>query len=218
MSGLRERKKRATVNAIERTAVRLALEKGHATVQVHEICEGADISRSTFFNYMPNREAAIFGRPLTMVPFEQAWGLMQQYADRSLLRGLYEVALVSVGGAEINPEVAAGRNRLVAEQPDCAAQTLAPFMTLSADLTGLLYVWFEDDHSRRRMPEVPVAREAMLTVSLVGSALQVAMGEVSGEEDTELRVHDVARIVAELRDIASTLGTPGESVDDSRGS
>lgn len=184
--GLRERKKRATLNAIEQTAVRLALEKGHAKVTVPEVCEGANISRSTFFNYMPNREAAIFGRPLAMVPFDQAWALMEEHAPESLLRALYEVALVSVGGGEVNPEVAAGRNRLTMEQPDCTGQMLAPFVSLSTALTGLVYVWLDADPARRRLPDAPVLRESVLTVSLVATALQTMLAEVAGQEDTEL--------------------------------
>lgn len=207
--GLRQRKKRATLNAIERTAVRLALEKGHAKVTVPEICDGADISRSTFFNYMPHREAAIFGRPLTMVPFDQAWALMEEHAPQSLLRALYEVALVSVGGSVVNPEVAAGRTRLSMEQPDCAAQMIAPFVSLSTAMTGLLYVWLDADPARRRLPGADVLRESVLTVSMVGTALQTMLAEVSGApEDTEFGYEVFSEVIGQAGAILARLDEP----------
>lgn len=206
--GLRERKKRATMNAIESTAVRLALEKGHAQVTVPEICEGADISRSTFFNYMPNREAAIFGRPLEMVPFEQAWALMEEHAPQSLLRALYEVALASVGGAEVNTEVAAGRQRLGMEQPDCAAQMIAPFVTLSTALTGLLYVWLDADPERRHLPEASVLRESVLTVSMVGTALQTMLSEMNGTGDTTLGHEIFSEVIVQAGQVLARLDSP----------
>lgn len=206
--GLRARKKRATLTAIERTAVRLALEKGHAKVTVPEICEGADISRSTFFNYMPHREAAIFGRPLIMVPWEEAWALMEEHAPQSLLRGLYEVALASVGGAEVNREVAAGRQRLGMEQPDCTAQMLAPFVTLSTAITGLLYVWLDADPERRHLPEASVLRESVLTVSMVGTALQTMLSEMVGSEDTTLGHEIFSEVMAQAGQVIARLDTP----------
>lgn len=64
-AGLRERKKRATLEAIERGAVELALEVGYENVTVEMICEVATISQRTFFNYAGSKENAVLG---TQVP------------------------------------------------------------------------------------------------------------------------------------------------------
>lgn len=206
--GLRARKKRATENAIERTAVRLALEKGHAHVTVTEICEGADISRSTFFNYMPSREAAIFGRPLKMLPFEEAMEIMRASANDPLLTAVFRVALASVGQATVNPEVAAGRTQLTMEQPETAAAILSPFITLSTDLTGLLFLWLEEDHSRRMLPDVATLREAILTVSLVGNGLQVLFAEISGSEDQTIAESSIHQLLEEMETLAHAMRQP----------
>lgn len=205
VEGLRARKKRATENAIEQTAVRLALEKGHAHVTVPEICEGADISRSTFFNYMPNREAAIFGRPLKMVPFEEAWALMEEHADTSVLRAIYQVALRSVGQATVNAEVASGRSRLGMEQPDTAAMLLAPYVALSTDLTGLLYVWLDADPSRRLLADVPLLNEAIVVISVIGSALQSAIAILQGGGDTVIGEQAFISAVGHIETVAGHL-------------
>ncbi|QCX28751.1 TetR/AcrR family transcriptional regulator [Nocardioides jishulii] len=205
VEGLRARKKRATENAIEQTAVRLALEKGHANVTVPEICEGADISRSTFFNYMPNREAAIFGRPLKMIPFEEAWALMEERAEASVLRAIYQVALRSVGQATVNAEVAAGRSRLGMEQPDTAAMLLAPYVALSTDLTGLLYVWLDADPSRRLLADIPLLNEAIVVVSVIGSALQSAIAILQGGGDTVIGEQAFIDAVRQIEQVAGQL-------------
>ncbi|CAM3522967.1 TetR family transcriptional regulator [Nocardioides dubius] len=206
--GLRARKKRATENAIERTAVRLALQKGHANVTVTEICDGADISRSTFFNYMPSREAAIFGRPLKMLPFEDAMEIMRASASETLLTAVFRVALASVGQATVNAEVAAGRTQLSMEQPETAASILSPFISLSTDLTGLLYLWLEEDHSRRMLPNVEPLREAILTVSLVGNGLQVLLAEISGSEDQTIAEESMHQLLAEMETLAHQMRQP----------
>ena len=64
--GLRERKRRATRLAIQQAALRIALDEGLAAVTVDEVSRRADVSPRTFFNYFPNKEAAILGDEPTL--------------------------------------------------------------------------------------------------------------------------------------------------------
>jgi AcrR family transcriptional regulator len=57
--GLRERKKRATRNALRDAALRLALEHGPDQVRVEDIAEAAGVSPRTYNNYFASREQAI---------------------------------------------------------------------------------------------------------------------------------------------------------------
>lgn len=57
--GLRERKKRATRQALSDAAVRLALERGPDQVRVDDIAEAAGVSPRTYNNYFRSREHAI---------------------------------------------------------------------------------------------------------------------------------------------------------------
>ena len=61
-SGLRERKKEQTRQALEETILRLVIEKGYENVTVEEVCEQVGISRKTFFNYFSSKRAAVLGR------------------------------------------------------------------------------------------------------------------------------------------------------------
>ena len=58
---LRERKRAATRAAITAVARSLTAERGLNGYTVEEVCEKADISRRTFFNYFPSKEDAIIG-------------------------------------------------------------------------------------------------------------------------------------------------------------
>lgn len=57
--GLRERKKIEAQQAIRAAAFRLFLKHGYGAVNVEQIASAANVSRSTFFNYFPNKEAVV---------------------------------------------------------------------------------------------------------------------------------------------------------------
>ena len=59
---LRERKKRATRQAISNVATRLFLERGFDEVTVAEIAEAANVAKMTVFNYFPRKEDLFFDR------------------------------------------------------------------------------------------------------------------------------------------------------------
>ncbi|WP_229869369.1 TetR/AcrR family transcriptional regulator [Streptomyces inusitatus] len=57
--GLRERKKKATREALREAALRLAMERGPDQVRVEDIAEAAGVSPRTYNNYFASREQAI---------------------------------------------------------------------------------------------------------------------------------------------------------------
>jgi AcrR family transcriptional regulator len=62
MTGLRERKKRQTREAIAQAAADLFAQKGFAAVTVDDVARAADVSRQTVFNYFPSKEQMLFDR------------------------------------------------------------------------------------------------------------------------------------------------------------
>ncbi|MCU1566883.1 MAG: Transcriptional regulator, TetR family [Pseudarthrobacter sp.] len=66
--GLRERKRAATRAGITSAARALTAERGLNGYTVEEVCERADISRRTFFNYFPTKEDAIIGHADDDIP------------------------------------------------------------------------------------------------------------------------------------------------------
>jgi len=65
--GLREKKKRATRQAISDVATRLFAERGFEAVTVDEIAKAAGVSRMTLFNYFPRKEDLVVDREPEML-------------------------------------------------------------------------------------------------------------------------------------------------------
>ena len=59
LTGLRERKKRQTRQAIAETAMRLFAERGFEAVTVNEIAEAAGVAKATLFTYFPTKESLV---------------------------------------------------------------------------------------------------------------------------------------------------------------
>ncbi|MGG7564831.1 TetR family transcriptional regulator [Rhodovulum sp. DZ06] len=63
---LRERRRKQTARDIQRATLRLAREEGLDAVTTERIARAAGVSPRTFFNYFPNKEAAVIGTPVPL--------------------------------------------------------------------------------------------------------------------------------------------------------
>jgi AcrR family transcriptional regulator len=120
MSGLRERKKKATRDAIHHHGMRLFAEHGFAGTTIDQIAEAADVSRATVFSYFPTKEDIVFGEAPQAVAALEA--MLRDAspaipAVRAWLRGLT---------GWIEPELLLQR-KLAADVPSVAARRLRIF-------------------------------------------------------------------------------------------
>jgi AcrR family transcriptional regulator len=98
-SGLRERKKRATREALRAAALRLALERGPEHVRVDDIAEAAGVSPRTYNNYFASREQAI----VAAVTAERELRVAAAVAARPAEVGLAEVVIDAVVAQYTDP-------------------------------------------------------------------------------------------------------------------
>lgn len=200
--GLRERKRRATRRLVEDAATSMVLDRGYDEVTVEDICAAAEISRRTFFNYFPSKDAAIFGGGTSLFAGQLAEIRDGRGCDplASLLTALEDnvMAPPDADGDLDDPRARHRRMRerrreIVAADPRLAKAWLAVFEDGVAAVGNALRERLDADPDARRLPDVPADEEAVIIVSLVRAALNDAMFREAALDGHPL--HDaVARI------------------------
>lgn len=61
-AGLRERKKEQTVERLQQAALALMIDRGFDAVSIDDICEAADVSKTTYYRYFETKEDVLLGR------------------------------------------------------------------------------------------------------------------------------------------------------------
>lgn len=92
MTGLRERKKQATREALTTAALRLALERGLDNVRVEDIAEAAGVSPRTFNNYFSSKHEALAARHVDRVR-QSARALLERPPGEPLWEALTHAVL-----------------------------------------------------------------------------------------------------------------------------
>lgn len=204
--GRRARKRRATENAIELAAVRLALENGEKPVTVEAICELAEVSRATFFNYFPSKEAAIYGRPLVVTQGPESDAFLTNNSG-NLPKGIFDLMVATIGHAQVNTDVARSRRELMLAHPGAAAYAVRAIVSLREQLVGLCEHWLSNNSGARRLSTSP-RREAQLSVSIAETAATTLMDDWrNGTGDfpvTEDGFHESVNELATILDGIST--------------
>jgi AcrR family transcriptional regulator len=152
-TGLRERKKAETRQAISAAALELALAHGPGGVTVDDIAAAADVSPRTVFNYFATKEEAILG-----VDPERRADVLHRLAARPA----GEPPLVSLREAmrSDDPHAAVSwraRARLAREHPQLQSAYVAGFTALEDELTHVLATRLDLDPGVDPYPRLVVA-------------------------------------------------------------
>jgi len=155
--GLRERKKQQTRTAIHEAAYRLVDEHGLEGTTIDQICQEADVSSRTFFNYFPSKTAAALGLPNEPVTPEAEARF--RAAEGSLVDALCEII---TGGDQFASRQARVK-RLVMRNP-----ALMPTVTTVMAATRGRFVELASERASS-------TEEAQLAVTLVLAAVGMTM-------------------------------------------
>jgi AcrR family transcriptional regulator len=164
-TGLRERKKAQTRQALTAAAIRLSIERGSPDrVTVEEISEAAEVSPRTFFNYFSSKEDAILG-----VDPEHRSTLRTELELRpdgeSPVEALRAALLSTAEDIDENAELWAQRLQLVREHPALSHGYVASFADFERGLVEAMAARLGMDADADLYPALVVS--AALTVMRV---------------------------------------------------
>ncbi|HJI80412.1 MAG TPA: TetR/AcrR family transcriptional regulator [Eggerthellaceae bacterium] len=165
-SGLRERKKEQTRQALEETILRLVIEKGYENVTVEEVCEQVGISRKTFFNYFSSKRAAVLGR--SYIPSKDMFlEAMEKYPEANyldVLAGCIEHGLTS---ADTSDQIKDLRKSAMLRSPEIFFRTNKSSLVLHPAITAALMEYLSKYPEKRKMPEQSLREECLVGTSVV---------------------------------------------------
>ena len=121
---LRERKRAAMLEQLERTAVELAAEHGYDAATVEMICDACMTSPRTFYNYLGSKEAAILGPRTPFASDEQVHRFVHEPTS-DILVDFLGMVIGSLIENTIDLELYQLRQRVIYTTPELSAKRLA---------------------------------------------------------------------------------------------
>ena len=136
--GLRERKRVATRQAIQRAVLKLALDRGLEHVTIEEISRDADVSPRTFFNYFVSKEAAMAGDSPALLEQDGISEFIAGGPTGDLLRDLGELIATAAETASESRETLLLRRDLHKRYPHLFALRLAGMKAFEDELAVII--------------------------------------------------------------------------------
>lgn len=141
-STLRDRRRIQTEREIQVAALRMALRNGYETVTTEMIAAEAGVSVRTFFNYYPNKEAAIVGRRSEFSDNTLAWF---QAASGPLVEDLFEALRQLLEDKQPNRETTRMIDALLSHTPELVSAFHASLQILKEQMTDLAVSRLDED-------------------------------------------------------------------------
>ncbi|MDY7528261.1 MULTISPECIES: TetR/AcrR family transcriptional regulator [Cryobacterium] len=175
--GLRARKRAATQAALEAAAISQASEHGYHHVTVDMICEAAQVSQRTFFNYFATKEAAFLGAS-PPIPSEGAVKRFITGNGGSVLAELVLMIESAIVASEPDRDVLRARRTLIENTPELFSSEIIRLAELEDRLAGIVLQRFEA-RGRTEATTPDILDEAHMVVGLAVSILRFAMRKAS---------------------------------------
>lgn len=165
--GLRELKRRRTHRAILDAATRLVEERGFDQVTVEDICDDAEISKRTFFNYFDSKDEAVLGKPALDLSEERAATFLAAPTSNLVAHTLRSFVCLDDDEDEFHQIIAARRRAIFAADPALNLLATNRFKEMSARIQELLLAYLSRHPDCRRLPQVSEEVEATVILGMV---------------------------------------------------
>ena len=147
--GIREQKRRETLQRIRDQAAKLVRAQGYDNVTVDDICRAADISRRTFFNYVDSKDEAILGSfPFTFS--EDALAAIQTTQSENVLELV--IRSIEVEPGRFDGPAAKCRHELLENNPGLMHAEAARKRGFLTEVGRDVYAHFERFPEDRKFP------------------------------------------------------------------
>lgn len=193
--GRRERKKEETKQRIFLAAVKLFNDKGFDSTTVDEIAEAADVSKGTFFNYFPRKEALVEYLAEENLEVAEAAAAAPQASASEKIRAIYDAMAASY---EENPELSRTLMKSAAGRLCCPAQGGA---WQRFELLAVQIIREGQARGEFRASQDAHAVHGALVSCFVGSVMWW-LGERAESEDPHLRALTLTATVRALQGVA----------------
>ena len=164
--GLRERKKIKARLAIERAALELVLERGYDGTTVEDICERAEVSKKTFFNYFPSKAAVVTGRVNAFPDPDQLIAMMDAHSEMRYLDVLVNMISADFMAAD-QGEISELRRQVLRKMPQLFFRGQRDLLDVQKSVTQAVGAYLEAHPDRRMMDDHAVSYEALVASSSV---------------------------------------------------
>lgn len=134
-SSLRDRRRLQTARDIQSATLRLAVRDGYEAVTTEMIAAETGISPRTFFNYYPNKEAALVGKSPRIDPEITAWF---RQSSLPLIQALFEALDRHLRDSHLNRDMVGMIDILLERSPELVPQFYASLQTLTDQMVELI--------------------------------------------------------------------------------
>jgi AcrR family transcriptional regulator len=206
--GLRERKRAQTSEAIHVAAVELVFERGLDEATIEAICERADVSNRTFFNYFSSKEDAVLGIDEAAVSAEldtvRHSGGDPLAAVFDMIYAVFEAS----GGKHKKTDLT---REVMRKHPQLMTRQMVRVAALEDRLSGIIAAWLADDPRFAADSDEERLDEARIILGICLATVRVSMKKWAGGRRADgtaegLESPDKA---AEGPETADGLETPG---------
>jgi AcrR family transcriptional regulator len=200
-TGLRERKRAQTSEAIHLAATELALERGLDETRIDAISDRAGVSTRTFFNYFSSKEDAILGIDEAAVASElESAGDGGDDALRAVFDLIYALFEAS-GGTRKRSEL---KRRVMREYPQLMTRQMIRVADLEDRLTAIIAGWLARDERFAAGSDDDRAEESRIILAICLATVRVSMRRWASESDAEpAQIYE--RAIATLRTVLEKL-------------